>query len=149
MIWEVEPAVGLYWIVAIEGENILLSHKCPLALAEDYGDFATCPHGHYDVWEEWRSGKGILSGIVRRLIIDYEYEDWPRGRVVYNRVHQEFVVYADEKIRRSKLAPIVLTEFGITDARILSDPHYLSTQRLARAGRFPTGSRDEPVGGAK
>ena len=32
--------------------------------AEPYGAMLTCPHGHYDVWEQWRKagGRAAIAG---------------------------------------------------------------------------------------
>lgn len=127
----VESAVGLYWFVVVAGQNLLLAHRCSLGQGESYGTFITCPHGHYEVWEQWREGLGSLPANAIRIIRDYEYEEWPRGRVVFDCERQLFVVYADKKITQARLESAILKEFGLADARFMRDPHYRSTQRLA------------------
>jgi hypothetical protein len=52
-----DACVGPYWLVCDDSRNIrLIAHRCALADAEEYGDCLTCPHGHYDLWEGWRTG---------------------------------------------------------------------------------------------
>jgi hypothetical protein len=49
--------VGLYWFVRDDfGRVLLMAHRCVLSEAEEYGEFLTCPHGHYDLWEAWPGG---------------------------------------------------------------------------------------------
>lgn len=83
-----------------------MAHRCALAEAEEYGEFRTSPHGQYDVSERWRAKcpTDRTAGIVR----DSEYEEWPRGRVVYNANDQRFILYADAQIlSRSVLLTII------------------------------------------
>jgi len=130
--------VGPYWFVRDEsGRVLLIAHRCTLADAEEYGDFLTCPHGHCDVWEYWRRelAPGRIAGVLR----DSEYEEWPRGRVVFDAVRNRFMVYADSQIFKQELQERVLERFGIPSKRalFLRDEHYVSTQKLLD----PSGSR--------
>jgi hypothetical protein len=130
--------VGPYWFVRDDsGIVLLMAHRCALAQAEQYGDFLTCPHGHYEVWEGRRSRRGEDS--IGTIVRDCEYEEWPRGRVVFNSVEGRFIVYADKQIREDDLGR-VLEHFGIPPERVafMSDGHYRSTQSL-----HPKGSRHE------
>ena len=126
-----EAHVGPYWFVRSDaGKVLLIAHRCALADAEEYGDCLTCPHGHYDLWESWRAGSPPdgLAAIVR----DAEYEEWPRGRVVYDFVHNQFSVYGDKQIFEYKLQHRVLEHFGIPAGRVefSKDGHYQSTRAL-------------------
>jgi plasmid maintenance system killer protein len=58
-----DACVGPYWFVRDSpGMVRLIAHRCTLADAEKFGDFPTSPHGHYDLWESWRSGFHSLTG---------------------------------------------------------------------------------------
>jgi hypothetical protein len=123
--------VGPYWFVqGNSGKVLLIAHRCALADAEKYGDFLTSPHGHYDLWEEWRTGRPPdgLAGIVH----DAEYEEWPRGRVVFNFVQGRFIVYGDKQVFEHKLQQRVLEHFGIPAGQVdfAKDGHYQSTRSL-------------------
>ncbi len=37
---------------------------------------------------------------LRALVRSFEYEDWPRGRIVYDRLKERFTLYADASTRR-------------------------------------------------
>jgi hypothetical protein len=123
--------VGPYWFVRKDsGRVLLVAHRCALADAEEYGDFLTCPHGHYDFWESWRAGcpPDGIAGIVR----DAEYEEWPRGRVVFNSVQGQFIVHGDRQVFKYWLQGRVLERFGIPAERVafMKDGHYQSTRKL-------------------
>jgi hypothetical protein len=122
--------VGPYWFVPDDsGRIVLMAHRCTLAEAEEYGECLTCPHGHYDVWESWRvkCPRANVVGVLR----DAEYEEWPRGRVVFNALWDQFMVYADSQISKSELQR-VLGYFGIARDRavFMRDAHYQSTRLL-------------------
>jgi hypothetical protein len=125
--------VGPYWFARdASGKILLIAHRCALADAEKYGDFLTSPHGHYDLWESWRAGNPPdgLAGIVR----DAEYEEWPRGRVVFNFVRNQFVVYGDKQVFEHGLQQQVVERFGLNADRVefARDEHYRSTRSLHR-----------------
>ena len=123
--------VGPYWFVRDEsGTNVLIAHGCVLTKAERYGQFLTCPHGHYDLWDRWRAGsRGARTTAIVRA---FEYEEWPRGRVVFDSVPRQFLVYADAQIFRRDLQERILQRFRIPPniALFLRDEHYASTQKL-------------------
>jgi hypothetical protein len=75
----------------------LITDKTDLSNAEPYGEFLTHSKGHYEFWEELRSGG---AGPLKRSgwpasLLEYEYEQWPRGRIVYNTKTSFFTLYAD------------------------------------------------------
>ena len=123
-------SVGPFWFIRTDSGVILIARPCPLGDAETYGDFLTGPDGHYNLWEGWRTGQAPegLTSIVR----DFEYEEWPRGRVVFNFVRNVFILYGDKQIFKHKLQHRVLEHFGIATAQVefSSDGHYQSTQTL-------------------
>jgi hypothetical protein len=48
--------VGIFWAVQEKGSAPgLLHHRCPISEAEPYGDMLTYSHGHYEIWEQWRT----------------------------------------------------------------------------------------------
>lgn len=125
-----EAYVGPYWFVRSDaGKVLLIAHRCALSDAEKYGGCLTCPHGHYDLWESWKTGSPP-DGIAA-MVRDAEYEEWPSGRVVYNAVHDQLIVYADRQISQYDLE-YVQKHFGIPTGRadVVRDGHYQSTRSL-------------------
>ena len=94
------PQLGIFWIVADAAGLIhLLARSCPLHAAEHYGDCLTFPHGHADTWHAWRRHTLPLPvPALRSLVANTEYDHWPRGRIVYERLPARFVVYADRQL---------------------------------------------------
>jgi hypothetical protein len=127
-------AVGVFWAIQPpQSATILIDHRCPLDVAEPYGDMLTCPHGHYDLWEGWRENAGEIPAAARALVTTSEYEDWPRGRMVFDTVSKRFTCYADAKIlRRPGLLAVIYSTFGLTAAGTETkwDSHYRSTMLL-------------------
>jgi hypothetical protein len=124
------PQVGIFWMVqATEGEARLLAAGCPLDQAEPYGDCLTYGAGHYETWAQWRRARTI-NPALRALVRSYEYEDWPRGRIVFDRAHELFILYADRKLLTPKMVTRIATQFHLTAERteIQSEFHYQSTE---------------------
>ena len=126
--------VGIFWAIPKEGPAvILLDHRCSLEEAEPYGSMLTCPHGHHEVWEQWRLSAGGCPVIVAALIAASEYEEWPRGRIVYDTQNDHYIVYADAQIlRRLTLLKAVHERFGLPTGRTEAkwDNHYRGSRRL-------------------
>jgi hypothetical protein len=125
------PCVGIYWGVPSQaGEISIVIDVSVLAEAEPYGDFLTHPRGHYDVWEAWRRlGPARLArrGLPDAILM-HEYEDFPRGRVVYDGDRKRFVIYADRKLQTpSSIIEIVRAFHLEAEAYVVqSDLHYRS-----------------------
>lgn len=118
------PCVGIFWgIPGPDGSWRLLSDKTPIAQAETYGECLTHGGGHYEFWEGLKA-RGAAE------LADYEYEDFPRGRVVYWPKPVEgtkhFVIYADRRLQNDGFISQVAADFGIPPGMyaIRSDPHY-------------------------
>jgi hypothetical protein len=87
---EQEPQVGIFWLV----DGKLLIDRAPVTGAEPYGDFLTHAAGHDKAWERFQS-----TGIAPR---DMEYDEPPRGRVMYNAKTGQFTLLADACILKRK-----------------------------------------------
>ncbi len=79
--------------------------------------------------------RGSLREGLPPVIAAFEYEEWPRGRIVYDTARVRFILYADAQIlRRPTLLTAIYARFGLptdgTDAK--RDDHYRSTRRLRR-----------------
>lgn len=118
------PAVGIFWCVG----GALLIDRSVLAEAEPYGDFLTHAHGHYERWEEWQAlgGPGLVAKGYPVVIASTEYEEWPRGRVVYETMQRRFILYADRRLQRPEVIILIKKAFGLEQVEtvVLSDSHY-------------------------
>jgi hypothetical protein len=130
--------IGIFWILPAVDKVDLLAHTLTLDEAETYGDCLTCPLSHIDAWEATKRGAQLLTPLAtptRIIIVTSEYEEWPRGRVVFERAAQRFVVYADrhaftyaKKIRKVFHLP--------GDALFRTDLHYGNVKRLSQKRHF-------------
>jgi hypothetical protein len=127
------PAVGIFWGVAEVGRPFfLLADLVPLREAELYGDFLS-HGGHYEYWEKLAA---LSVGELRRrghptAPVWSEYEEWPRGRVVYHVRTGRFVVYADWHLRAPTALNLIVDRFGLPESGfdVWSDEHYVSKRR--------------------
>jgi hypothetical protein len=109
-----EARVGIFWVV--NGE--MLIDSTPLSEAEPYGDYLTHPRGHAEVWEQYQQTGAVPS--------DMEYEESPRGRVIYNTKTQRFRFLADKCILREKsvVRKIMLALHLPRNTQLDEDSHY-------------------------
>lgn len=84
---EPTPRIGIYWL---HGDQVL-GLSCALSQAEPgVPGLLDSPFTHVDAWEAVRAEAGLPLHI--------EYDDLPRGRVLYLREREKFVVYGDGAI---------------------------------------------------
>jgi len=126
-----ESQVGIFWMVLAGGLPHLLAASCPVSEAEPYGDCQTFGPGHYDIWSGWRRSR-TLEGKFRAVAVAYEYEDWPRGRVVFDRAQNRFVLYTDRKLMRPDILSRIAARFLIPLAMtiVAADAHYRSVEEI-------------------
>src|ERR1035437_10557045 len=80
---EGQQKVGIFWLI---GDRLILDTS-PLSDAEAYGDCLTHRNSHIDFWTAQQRFGAVPS--------DIEYEEPPRGRVVFNTKTLRFALYAD------------------------------------------------------
>jgi hypothetical protein len=109
-----ESRVGIFWVVG----GRLVIDSTPLNEAEAYADFKIHSGDHISMWEKFQQ-----KGIAPR---DMEYEDAPRGRVMYNAKTKRFSLLADRCILKDKkLVQEIMTALGLTKTtEIRTDEHY-------------------------
>jgi hypothetical protein len=59
-------------------------------------------------------------------IVSTEYDEWPRGRIVYETMSQRFVIFADRRLQAPDTIDAIKTAFGLGEATVIvkSDLHY-------------------------
>lgn len=125
------PSVGIFWGVPVSDQNAriqLVIDRTSTGEAEIYGDFLTHPRGHYEVWESWRR-LGPTGLKLRRMPISiafHEYEDFPRGRIVFDTKSSTFVIYADCRLQGRATIEDIVRSFALAGERInvRPDSHY-------------------------
>ncbi len=118
-----QPHVGIFWLL----EGKLLIDSMPLNQAEPYGYHLTHPRNHLEVWT-WFQQSGAVPA-------DVEYEELPRGRVVYNTNTGQFTLLADKCIlNEKKTIGKVITEMKLPEnTRTERDDHYRCAVCLSRS----------------
>ena len=67
----------------------LLFHGCSQVEGEPYGDFLNYPHSHLEIWGKYYENK---------YGVDFDY--YPRGRVVYRKTDDTYLIYYDKCIKQ-------------------------------------------------
>jgi hypothetical protein len=116
--------VGIFWRIG----NRLLASGCALDDAEAADDWLDYPGGHAEHWDRWQSAG---AGWLRRnafpiAIMATEYDEHPRGRIVYDRRACKFLLYADRRLQSAEVLVEIKTVFGLLaeQVEVLGDPHY-------------------------
>jgi hypothetical protein len=122
-------SLGIFWGIPDPDHSwCILTDKTSLAEAEPYGDFLTHPRGHYDVWSEWQKldATALAKQAIPQIVAYHEYEDFPRGRIVYHLKACQFIIYADRRLHRPGVINDIATLFAIAPGTFVvrSDAHY-------------------------
>ena len=110
------PEVGLFWC---DLSGNLYSESVPLPQAEEYGEFKISDKAHFDNWDKAVRANPKWKGL--------EYEEIPRGRVVYkiDPKKPEFIVYLPKVLLKFKSK--ILARFNLPVGHVrfdTSDEHY-------------------------
>jgi hypothetical protein len=125
------PEVGIFWQVWNRTYPALITDRVPVDEAEAYGDFQT--HGaHAEYWEKLASmsPRALREEGLPGVILTTEYDQWPRGRVVFNRETGRFTLYADPKLQAPSTIETITAHFHLPTDRVdvRSDAHYVSVR---------------------
>jgi hypothetical protein len=115
MTARLQPKVGIFWLM---GKRLILDAS-PLSEAELYGDCLTQRNSHIDYW----TAQQRLGTVPR----DIEYEEPPRGRVVFDTKADRFMVYADRCIlAKEPVVSRILKEMNLPRGQtdVQTDGHY-------------------------
>ncbi|MFT8679219.1 hypothetical protein [Gluconacetobacter sp.] len=124
-----EENIGIFWVISENGCSRFLVDRLPVSQGERYGDAITWG-GHYEFWEQIQSENQNRS--LSKVPQWSEYEEWPRGRVIYNTREKIFVVYADRKLLTNEMKRAICEEFSLplSNTRYSADSHYISVRSV-------------------
>lgn len=90
----------------------LYSHKEALSCFHPFVRFFDDPISHFDYFET--------------LNIDGDYGNYPRGRVIYDNYHRQFIVYFDKSLDNEPIKGLIEIAYGIVKERVVyrRDSHY-------------------------
>ena len=113
--------VGIFWID--RGQLIMAS--VPLAEGVDDGLFVNGPYDHDPYWKTVQRTHTHLR--------DFEYDQVPRGRVLFNKAEHRFYVYLDKVLCKATIKRMIMAHFHLplamtifqTDLHDTTDPDEL------------------------
>ena len=120
------PEIGIFWVVEdperfpklgfeIFGDTISIKEAKEELLGRKILD---TPAEHYRVWNKYKNEWGFPYD---------EYEDYPRGRVVYNTVNNTYVIILGEQLaKRKDILRAIRNYFNLNQqqVKIRKDLHY-------------------------
>ena len=107
--------VGIFWIY----RGQIIADYVPWPDGDAYGEFMNGLSDHCTFWAE----------VQRRVptLRSYEYEQVPRGRVIFNTGNKRFTVLGNARLMQdARQQALVLKEFQLSSqrTRFLFDEHY-------------------------
>jgi len=107
--------VGIFWIF----EKQIFFETEKLKDIKAVNSFKDSDLSHYQMWDKIKN--------QHPKFYLYEYEDIPRGRIIYNIEKNQFIVYCNENILKEKsLQKLILEKFQIFNENVIfkEDEHY-------------------------
>jgi hypothetical protein len=106
--------VGIFWVF----RGKLLAATYALQDGEEYGDAINGLANHVTHWPQFQESHPELRGL--------EYQEVPRGRVLFMKPRRQFCVYVDKVLHNSKTKRALLQTFElpVSTTRFLTDAHY-------------------------
>jgi hypothetical protein len=106
--------VGIFWVF----EGKLLAYTCAPAEGIQNEWSINGQHDHVDYWPTFQRQHPNLRNV--------EYEDVPRGRVLFLKKTSTFCVYMDKRLHKPAIKKLILAGFNLPPklTKFLTDPHY-------------------------
>ena len=109
-----QPLLGIFWVF----KGKLLKAETLLKDGIEDAEVINAKHDHVSFWRVFRYR---VPGL-RKL----EYEQVPRGRVLFMKTPKKFCVYMDQTLHRPAIKKLILAQFHLPKTRttFLTDSHY-------------------------
>ncbi|MFS1424377.1 hypothetical protein [Shewanella sp. 10N.286.48.B5] len=113
-----ESFIGIFWFY----QGTLICKK--LLISESKEDTLGIHDSPFQHIQEWESKNIYLASHPE--LLGTEYQELPRGRVVYSSRKKAFTVYGDKACLTKKAKIIIINNFKLPTENTLfkSDPHY-------------------------
>lgn len=126
--------VGPLWVVEEGGNAVVIALAIPLTQAETYGDMLTVDTGHLQHWTRLarRGAAALRAAGIPTAPVWSEYEEWPRGRVLYDCKLRHFIIRSDRQLHHPAFVRLIASSFDIeiSGTAVLPDEHYRSVRRV-------------------
>ena len=112
------PEVGPFFLIKTKSKINILNDTVPIKDAENYGDYSISGSDHYSYWHKLQKCYPKLK--------DYDYDYFPRGRVVYSKKDNMYYLYLDKCIQDEDSIEAITNKLKIpmNSLVIKSDEHY-------------------------
>ena len=107
--------IGIFWIY----KNQIYAKSIKADTVKAIKNFKDSDFSHYQAWSE--------ISLQNKDFYLYEYEDIPRGRVVYDIEHKQYIAYANSDIIISDEArELIIKKFNLKTNKVIFkyDEHY-------------------------
>lgn len=114
----IKGKVGIFWVF----RGTLLAASYAVQDGQEYGDAINGLTDHVKYWPKFQKSHPELRSV--------EYQDVPRGRVLFMKPSRKFHVYMDKVLHNSKTKRALLEEFDLPvgKSKFLMDAHYTTDQ---------------------
>jgi hypothetical protein len=121
----ISPKIGIFWL-QYKGSKFSLFYSIsyPIESGMEYGDFLIAQEAHYQTWENLK---------VQNIVPEHsEYDDIPRGRVLYNKVLNCYKVFTGKWVI-PVIKSVIAEEFKLPKRGVIwdRDEHYNTYQVLS------------------
>lgn len=115
---EEDPLLGPFWGIPCPGRFELVGAPQRFTEVPSIGGFRTVELGHFELWPSLAAGRADWR------VHDYDY--FPRGRVSWTALGDEFLLLLDRRLRRSDFLSQLFRDWRLPPAktRIGLDAHY-------------------------
>jgi len=112
--------MGIFWFY--NRQVLGIAHDINLNDIDSLG-LVDSPFTHVDYWQKIKSTRSELH--------DVEYEDIPRGRIVYNHHRHDLIIYLDETLLNKLIVNQIVEFFQLQPVtiKISKDLHYQTKRR--------------------
>ena len=118
------PKIGIFWLHYKNSKvEIYYYDLIERDLGEKYNNFLIYPNGHYEIWETLKNYDLVPKSS--------NYEDLPRGRIAYDNLKNEYVIYCGNWIDSTPgIKTLIKSEFKLRNSfRWEKDYHYKKYKR--------------------
>lgn len=111
--------IGIFWVY----HGKLLATAFGLNAGMKYGDALNGPTDHVKYWPVFQARYAALR--------DLEYQDVPRGRVLFMQPTRQFRVYMDKTLHKTAIKSALRKAFSLPASRthFLTDAHYTTDEQ--------------------
>jgi len=114
-----EPHIGIFWVF----EGRLFKASGPVAAGIDFPVSVDSRYDHIAFWQVLQ----IRNPALRSL----QYDQVPRGRILFLKQEGRFCVYMDKKLRTPKTKRMILKTFALPAGKtvFVTDGHYITNDQ--------------------